>query len=267
MNIKLLFLCLCIWTLHCSLLLRASSDSLMRISLKKKHLDADSLKAARLARSESARRTRNGLRQNLGDSEIDIVSLKNYLDAQYYGEVGIGTPPQNFTVIFDTGSSNLWVPSSKCYFSISCYFHPKYKSSASSTYTKNGESCKITYGTGAISGFFSQDNVLVGDLVVKDQTFIEATKESSLTFLLAKFDGILGLGFPEISIDEVPPLWLTMKEQGLLEKDVFSFWLNRDADDTVGGELVFGGVDPKHYIGNHTYVPVTRKGYWQVLFA
>jgi hypothetical protein len=54
-----------------------------------------------------------------------------------------------------------------------------------------------------------------------------------------------------------------MKEQKLIEKDVFSFWLNRDPDASVGGELVFGGFDAKHYKGRHTYVPVTHKGYWQ----
>ena len=55
-----------------------------------------------------------------------------------------------------------------------------------------------------------------------------------------------------------------MVDQGLVSEEVFSFWLNRNQDAEEGGELVFGGVDPKHFKGNHTYVPVTEKGYWQV---
>lgn len=55
-----------------------------------------------------------------------------------------------------------------------------------------------------------------------------------------------------------------MVEQGLVSEEVFSFWLNRDPDAEEGGEIVFGGVDPKHFKGKHTYVPVTKKGYWQV---
>jgi phytepsin len=54
-----------------------------------------------------------------------------------------------------------------------------------------------------------------------------------------------------------------MMEQGLVSDPVFSFWLNRHADDEEGGEIIFGGMDPKHYVGEHTYVPVTQKGYWQ----
>lgn len=57
-----------------------------------------------------------------------------------------------------------------------------------------------------------------------------------------------------------------MVNQGLVKEPVFSFWLSRNSKDNLGGELVFGGMDPKHFKGNHTYVPVTRKGYWQVRF-
>ncbi|XP_068658186.1 aspartic proteinase A1 [Aristolochia californica] len=247
-----------------------SADGLFRIGLKKKHLSENDRFAARVA-SQDGERLRASIRKyglqnlagSLGDCDTDIVSLKNYMDAQYFGEIGIGTPPQKFTVIFDTGSSNLWVPSSKCYFSLACFLHAKYRSMDSSTYKKNGKSAAIQYGTGAISGFFSQDNVKVGDIVVKDQEFIEATREPGITFLLAKFDGILGLGFQEISVGDAVPVWYNMVDQGLVKEPVFSFWFNRHAEEEEGGEIVFGGVDPDHYKGHHTYVPVTQKGYWQ----
>lgn len=54
-----------------------------------------------------------------------------------------------------------------------------------------------------------------------------------------------------------------MVEQGLVSEPVFSFWFNRHSDEGEGGEIVFGGMDPSHYKGNHTYVPVSQKGYWQ----
>ncbi|KAM7481863.1 hypothetical protein LguiB_006446 [Lonicera macranthoides] len=262
---KYLLAVLCLWVLTCSLA-SASSNNLMRISLKKRKLDRDSINGARMAKIEGRYgKGVNKMHKNLGgsDSDVDILSLKNYMDAQYYGEIGVGSPPQKFTVIFDTGSSNLWIPSSKCFLSIACWFHSKYKASKSSTYTQNGKSCSITYGSGSVSGFFSQDNVEVGDLVIKDQVFMEATKEGSLTFVIGRFDGIFGLGFQEISVGNVVPPWYNMVEQGLVNEEIFSFWLNRDQDAEEGGELVFGGVDPNHFKGKHTYVPVTQKGYWQ----
>ncbi|XP_028076633.1 aspartic proteinase A1-like [Camellia sinensis] len=183
------------------------------------------------------------------------------MDAQYFGEIGIGTPPQKFTVTFDIGSSNLW-PSSKCYLLVPCFFHSKYKSNQSSTYNKNGKSTEIHYGSGAISGFFNEDHVQLGDLVVKNQEFIEATREPNIMFLVAKFKGILGLGFREISVGDSVPMWYNMVKQSLVSEPAFSFWLNQNTKE-VGGELVFGGVDLNHYKGKHTYVLVTRKGYWQ----
>lgn len=263
MEKKHLCVALLLWAIACSVL-PASSGNLLRIGLKKHRLDVNSLNAARVAKLQDRYgKYVNGIEKKPDVSDLDIVPLKNYLDAQYYGEIGIGTPPQKFKVIFDTGSSNLWVPSSKCYFSIACWFHSKYKAGKSSTYTRDGKSCAIHYGTGSITGHFSVDSVQVGDLVVKDQVFIEATREPSITFIVAKFDGILGLGFQEISVGNATPVWYNMVGQDLVKEPVFSFWFNRDANAKEGGELVFGGVDPKHFKGEHTYVPLTQKGYWQ----
>lgn len=58
-------------------------------------------------------------------------------------------------------------------------------------------------------------------------TFGEALWEPSLVFALARFDGILGLGFPTLAVGGVQPPLDALVEQRLLEKPVFSFYLNR----------------------------------------
>ncbi|KAI3765240.1 hypothetical protein L2E82_15270 [Cichorium intybus] len=255
--------------LLCTPAFSVSHDGLIRIGLKKVKFDETNRIASRLGLKDeeslkaSIRKYTQSVNNVGGSQEPDIVALKNYMDAQYFGEIGIGTPPQKFTVIFDTGSANLWVPSSKCLFSVSCFVHARYRSSRSETYKNNGKPAAIQYGTGSISGYFSEDNVQVGDLVVEDQMFIEATREPGVTFLAGRFDGILGLGFKEISVGNAVPVWENMIDQHLVRDQVFSFWLNRKSEEGEGGEIIFGGVDPKHYKGKHTYVPVTQKGYWQ----
>ena len=68
-------------------------------------------------------------------TSLPATFLSPQQSIQYYGEIGLGSPPQLFQVIFDTGSSNLWVPSSKCgIFDIPCYLHNKYHAEASATY-------------------------------------------------------------------------------------------------------------------------------------
>uniref|UniRef100_A0A2K6FMR3 Napsin A aspartic peptidase n=1 Tax=Propithecus coquereli TaxID=379532 RepID=A0A2K6FMR3_PROCO len=203
-----------------------------------------------------------------------FVPLTKYMDVQYFGEIGLGTPPQNFSVVFDTGSSNLWVPSRRChFFSVPCLtplwpsdlgFHHRFNPKASSSFRPNGTKFAIHYGTGRLNGILSEDKLTIGGIKGASVVFGEALWEPSLVFTFAHFDGILGLGFPILAVEGVRPPLDILVEQGLLEKPVFSFYLNRDPDVADGGELVLGGSDPAHYIPPLTFVPVTIPAYWQI---
>ncbi|KAM8927777.1 cathepsin D-like [Pelodytes ibericus] len=249
------------------LFLSLTTNALIRIPLTKfktiRHTISDRISIEEL-RSRTA--TVGSLKQKPepGLSEFP-EKLTNYLDAQYYGEISIGTPPQTFAVLFDTGSSNLWVPSVQCSFlDFACWLHQKYNSKASSTYKENHTDFAIHYGTGSLTGFLSQDTVTIGDLKIPNQTFAEAIKQPGFVFLFARFDGILGMGYPNISVDGVAPVFDNIMSQKLVEKNVFSFYLNRDPSAALGGELLLGGTDPKYYTGEFHYLDVTRMAYWQI---
>jgi len=195
----------------------------------------------------------------LASGGIYRVPLQVFSSAQYYGPISIGTPPQPFQVLFDTGSSNIWVPSSECPLDqIGCDFHAKYDHKKSSTYVKNGRPFSIQYGSGATAGFLSQDTVTVGGAKVAKQVFAEVTKEPGLTFVAAQFDGLVGMAFKSISVDQVTPLFDNMIAQGLVKDSVFGFYMRANKV----GELVLGGIDSSKYTGPITWAPLTRETYW-----
>ena len=130
-------------------------------------------------------------------------------------------------------------------------------------YAEDGAEFDITYGSGSVSGFFSVDGVtLADDLLVKEQRFAEIQDAAGLgmAYSLGKFDGILGMGFTSISIDNTPTVFENAIDQGILDEPVFSFYLG----DNKPGELTFGGYDEEKFEGELEFVKLLSPTYWLV---
>jgi len=210
--------------------------------------------------------TQRHLRSSSLTSKKESEIIKDYANAQYYAEVEIGTPPQTFQVIYDTGSSNLWVPEVGC---VHCGYKilhggkNKYDSKKSNSFVEDGTDFAIQYGSGAVSGKFQQDTVtLAQDLAVEEVKFasIHDAKGMGIGYAFGMFDGILGLGFDSISVGGVETIFHKAMDQGLVEKPMFAFYLGDNSD----GELTFGGYDEDKFAGEINWVPLSEQSYWRV---
>lgn len=201
------------------LLLLASSAFSAKVPLIKKSMTKQqyySIKSRVESNSYQPKFLDTGLEQH--------VPLKDFMNTQYFVEVEIGTPPQKFTVVPDTGSSNLWVYSSKCT-NVVCWYHQRYDASASSTYKSNGEKFNISYGSGSINGFVSEDLASFGGATSKMQ-FGEIQAVDGVSFYASQMSGILGLAYDTISVDHLP----TFIDSSNLSDKSFSFYLHENPD-------------------------------------
>ncbi|XP_072419849.1 gastricsin-like [Chiloscyllium punctatum] len=196
-------------------------------------------------------------------SEDANEPLVNFMDNFYYGSITIGNPPQSFTVLFDTGSSNLWVPSIFCS-SPACENHPRYNPRQSSTFSTNRQSFGIAYGSGSLTGFFGFDTVNVAGISIPQQEFGLSQNEPGTTFYYAKYDGILGLSYPALSAGGATPVFDGMMQNNLVSSPVFSVYLGRQPNSQYGGEVTFGGIDNSLYTGEIVWVPVLQELYWLI---
>lgn len=161
------------------------------------------------------------------------------------------------------------VPSRRChFFSVPCWLHHRFDPKASSSFQANGNKFAIQYGTGRVDGILSEDKLTIGGFKGASVIFGEALWEPGLVFTFAHFDGILGLGFPILSVEGVRPPMDVLVEQGLLDKPVFSFYLNRDPEEPDGGELVLGA-QTRHTISHpspsyQSQSPPTGRSTWSV---
>lgn len=191
------------------------------------------------------------------------VALKNFANTQFVGAVGVGNPPQFLDVIFDTGSANFWVNSKLCD-DDSCLEHPAYDHTKSSDYKTLGYYLEVQFGTGGINGEINQDSVTLGGVQIKNQPVGEITDQIGQVFADGKFSGILGLGFPSMAAYDLSPVFDSMMNQKLLEKNIISFYYSLNPLEQ--SEITIGGVDQSKFKGPITYVDVIQglEYYWLI---
>ncbi len=190
-----------------------------------------------------------------------------FLKSSFVGAITLGTPPQDFRVIFDTGSANLWVPSASCEHAgdKTCLKKKnRYNSSLSSTFEEIGSKFVIKYGSGALYGYLSKETIGLGEeLTVPGQVFAEATDDPDGVFALTDFDGIFGLGYSGIAMHDVTPILYNMKRQQLVPRKAFSMYVHKIKGSSYG-RVFWGGSNRAYYHPPLTYVNVLTKGYFNV---
>jgi len=184
-------------------------------------------------------------------------------DLEYSGFLGIGTPPQFFRLIFDTGSSDLWVTSHLCR-SSECpdSLTPKFEGYKSATFVNLGGFVEVKYADGSsATGVRCSDKLTISsNLSISSQWFGDMTSVSMKS--CSSISGIMGLGFNPISRVGGKTVLDNLFNSGLLSEPVFSMYLTQESEYS---ELLFGGMNTNHYEGCLSDVPVsTTSGYWQV---
>lgn len=177
------------------------------------------------------------------------------MNTQYFIEIGLGSQNQQFKVVPDTGSSNLWVYSSNCS-SIACRTHNQYDSSTSSSYVEDGQTFDISYGSGSVNGYVSQDVCTVGGLSAQ-MSFGEIQKADGITFLASDMDGILGLAYGTISVDHLP---VFVEAADLTDKS-FAFYLHNTDTESY---MTMPGIDESLGLEAIYTHDVVQKTYWNV---
>lgn len=221
----------------------------------------------------------------LGAIAADNPALRGPPPESIVGTVYVGLPPQELTVIFDSGSGNVIFPSKRCN-SMACISHRSYDSSVSATRKTivtplrpriNGvkaalpggaDSLHLSFATGTVVGNVVQDKVCLGadETVCSATALIEATQMSDEPFALFPFDGILGLGLPDASIDRSFNFLENLAEAQAMASNRFAVWLAIEGDGE-DSEITFGAIsEDRMESSNMVWLELSKTstmGMWQ----
>ncbi|KIH54378.1 eukaryotic aspartyl protease, partial [Ancylostoma duodenale] len=134
--------------------------------------------------------------------------FRDFYDDFYIGEVDFGTPGQPLLLVMDTDSSNLWAIDNNCDldacngYPISGYTRRKFNTNESSTFHAEEEDFEIEYGSGFCAGYLATDTISLAQINISKLEFGITTYLDDV-FGYMPMDGIFGLGWPSIAVDNV----------------------------------------------------------------
>lgn len=238
-------------------------------------IDPKELHVFKLERSQPIKLSAELMAAGDKDDKFYRARIANNANTQYYGRVAIGTPAHNFKVVYDTGSSVLWVPDAACR-SEACLLHHKFRLDDSKTGSllRSGgpgtvKEARIQYGTGSMSGVEASDTVRIGGkggMPISHSGLLLATHEDSSVFSDFPFDGVFGLNRRSVKSGSVDFNVLRhAKRSGALKHNIVAFWLG-DPPGTNGGMMAVGGPDQRLYDGKLSWHPVISNpfGNWML---
>ncbi|XP_057584107.1 pregnancy-associated glycoprotein 2-like [Hippopotamus amphibius kiboko] len=237
----------------------ALSDCLVIIPLTKVKTMRETFREKNLLTNFLDDNTDNRAQNVADDRNTTLHPLKNHLDVAYLGNITIGTPPQEFSVVFHTGSSDFWVHSTHCY-SAACRKHKLFNPHLSTTCRLSGRPFNLKYTSGGIDGFLVYDTIRIGKFIDLGQAL--GLSQKLIGFTNCVFDGVLGLGFPSLSQAGIIPVFDNLKTQGMISQPVFAFYLSNGKEN--GSVMMFGGVDHSYHKGELKWIPVSRTHFWQI---
>ena len=169
------------------------------------------------------------IRRVIEESDDISGNISKVTNSLFVAPIKIGG--QDFNVILDTGSVNLWVPKigSKDQAIIAHHYDPSKSSSSSST----SETFEIQYGTGSTKGNYYSDYINFITNSAYNVLFGAATET---VFDVEGADGIMGLA-KNYSQYMYSAIW-TMNAKGYIPEKSFSFKYleNNNVEMYIGGE-------------------------------
>ncbi|EGR34063.1 hypothetical protein IMG5_024830 [Ichthyophthirius multifiliis] len=180
----------------------------------------------------------------------------------YTGEIQVVYKEQKYNMIFDTGSTDIFLNSVLCK-DIGYQKGNQYNSTLSPTYKNIDAETYSYFGSGEIGGKMAIDTFFVSGQEVKKVQFFQITKDFGQAFESGQFDGLIGLAFPQLSGNQ-KTIVDYMKYQGLIKEKKFSFYLDRK-NESKESYLDFGKVDKKIVDGEINYHQVANPLYWSIL--